>query len=333
MAQHLRVGVAGATGALGKEILTVLEAAPYKPETLVPLASERTTVPFVEFNEQHVAVDDLGFEAIEDLDLLFLAVPPDVARETGERAVSEGVLTIDCTGAFAADPDVPLVVPWVNPEALSEPSPNGLIALPCPEATLMGPILSALGRAGILGEVEATVFVPASLSGRAGIDELSKQVVSLFSGGTPPRKVFPDGLAFDLLPAIGMQLEDGWTDREKMVAAHIQRLLGVELPIHVTLVGVPVFSGMNANITLRTSRAAPADLVERLLKDSGMVLPEASGARYLPRPRRTEGQPFVHVGRIRSDDRGRLTLWAGLDNLRGTATAAVAVGGAMLRHR
>ncbi|TNE84370.1 MAG: hypothetical protein EP330_29585 [Deltaproteobacteria bacterium] len=329
---QLRVGVAGATGALGKEILSVLQAAPWKPDTIVPLASERTTVPFVEYNDHQVAVDDLGFEAVEDLDLLFLALPPDIARETGERAVAEGVLTVDCTGAFENDPDVPLIVPWVNPELLAEPAPKGLISLPAPEATLIGPILSALGRAGIVGEVEATVLVPASLAGRDGIDELSKQVVALFSGGTPPRKVFPDGLAFDLLPAIGGIGADGWTDRETRVATQLQRLLGAEIPVHVTLVGVPVFSGMTVNLSIRTSRLTAPDLVERVLTDAGMIAPETSGQRYLPRPRRVEGQPFVHIGRVRQTPHG-LQIWAGLDNLRGTATAAVAVAGAMLRQR
>jgi aspartate-semialdehyde dehydrogenase len=327
-----RVGVAGATGALGKEILAVLEIAPWRPESVVPLASERTTVPFVEYRGKQLAVDDLAFEAIEDLDLLFLAVPTDVAREVGERAIAEGVLVVDCTGAFAADEDVPLVSPWVNPELLGEPPPVGMIALPTAESALLGPALAALARAGIHGEVEATLMVPASIRGRSGIDELSKQVVALFSGGTPPRKAFPDGLAFDLLPAIGPVGPEGWTEREQRVTVELQRMLGAEIPIHVTVVGVPVFSGMTANVTIRTPRGSSPDLLERILTDAGLVAPEAPGARFLPRPRRVEGKPFAHVGRIRQTEQG-IHLWLGLDNLRGTATAAVAVAAALLRHR
>ena len=177
-------------------------------------------------------------------------------------------------------------------------------------------------------------MLPASLQGRDGMDELSKQVVALFSSGTPPRKVFPDGLAFDLLPAVGEIGEDGWTSREVMVREQVRRMLGVQWPMHITLVGVPVFSGISAQISIRSGRQIPPDLAERVLADAGVVFPDTAGARYLPRPRRVEGQPFVHVARTRSaDEGGSLHLWAGLDNLRGAATAAVAVGGALLRHR
>ena len=131
-----------------------------------------------------------------------------------------------------------------------------------------------------------------------------------------------------------MTEDDGWTDREHRIEAQLQRLLGAQIPVRATLVGVPVFSGMSVNLSIRTSRTTPPDLVERLLTDAGMIAPEASGTRYLPRPRRVEAQPFVHIGRIRSDaERGGLHLWAGMDNLRGTATAAVAIAGAMLRQR
>lgn len=177
-------------------------------------------------------------------------------------------------------------------------------------------------------------MLPASLKGRDGMDELSKQVVALFSSGTPPRKVFPDGLAFDLLPAVGEPGEDGWTSREIRVREQLRRMLGVQWPMHITLVGVPVFSGISAQISIRSARQVPADLAERVLADAGVVFPETSGVRYLPRPRRVEGQPFVHAARTRnSEDGSSLHVWAGLDNLRGAATAAVAVGGALLRHR
>ncbi|MCO4744616.1 MAG: hypothetical protein KC912_07505 [Proteobacteria bacterium] len=334
MSQDLRIAVAGATGALGKEVLTVLASTSWAPETVTPLASERTTVSFIEYNDRQIAVDDLGFEALEDMDVVFLAVPEHVALEAGERAAEGGAFVVDCSGAFSDDPMVPMVVPWVNPERLAEPAPKGIFSMPLPEVTLMGPILSALGRAGILGEVDATIMVPASARGRGGVDELSKQVIALFSANSPPRKVFPDGLAFDLIPAIGMVGDNGWTDREALISRQVSQILGIEIPVRVTLVGVPVFSGMSVNLSIRTPRATPPDLVERVLTDAGLVKPEMAGIRYLPRPRRVDGQPFVNVGRIREfPTGGGLQIFAAFDNLRGTATAAVAIAGAMLKTR
>lgn len=331
---HLRVGVAGATGAIGREILKVLSAAPWSPDEIVPLASDRTSVSFVEYKDGQIAVDQLSDQAIEDLDLLFLAVPMDIAYKTGLLAIDEGISVVDVTGVFCDDPEVPVVVPWINPEILAEPPPKGVFALPLPEVGLVGPILAALSRASIVGEVEATILVPASLSGRDGIEELSKQVVALFSAGSPSRKIFPDGLAFDLIPAVGAIEDDGWTEREKLVSRQLSQILATEVPIRVTLVTIPVFSGMSVNLSIRTARTITPDLVNRVLADAGMVTPEVSGTRYLPRPRRVEAQPFVHVGRIRSFPQGNgIQIWAAFDNLRGTATSAVAVAGAMVRGR
>lgn len=329
---RLKIGIAGATGALGKEILEVLDEAPWRPDKVVPLASAASEVPFVEYGGEQVAVDDLQGEALDDLDALILAVPAAVALEAGERAIAEGVLVIDCSGAFADRPDVPIVVPWVNPEVLQELPLAGVLSIPGAAALLLSGALGPLRRAGIEGPVEATVLLPASVRGRAGMEELSAQVIALFNQGTPPRKVFAHGLAFDLLPQVGEVGPEGWTDQEARVEAELRRLLGTDVPIDVTLVGVPLFSGVSAEIHLRAQRHAPLDLLERVLQDGGAVLPKAPGSRYLPRPRRVEGHPFVHVGRIRPDRTGNgFHLWASMDNLRGAAATAVATTGAVLK--
>lgn len=331
MGTDLRVGLAGATGALGGEIVKVLDAAHWRPDALVPLARATTTTTHVDYGDDHLPVDDLETEAFEGLDALFLALPREAARTAGEAAVRLGIPTIDCSGAFTSDADVPLVIPWVNPEALAE-VPRGLVAVPDAAAVLLASALGPLRRAGLEGPVEATVLVPASAAGRAGIDELSRQVVTLFNAGTPPRKVFPSGLAFDLLPAIGTAAEDGWTDREREVGAQVQRVTGSVMPVDVTLVGIPVFSGLSAELTVRLSRPVPAELVGRILADGGVKAPEAAGARYLPRPRRVEGKPFAHFGRLRVGADGRtLHLWLSMDNLRTVATVAVSIAGVLLR--
>ena len=329
MGTELRVGVAGATGALGGEILKVLDGARWRPSQVVAFASPTTSTTHVDYGDERVPVDDFDADAIEGLDALFVAVPEKVGRKIAETATHAGVTTIDCSLAFAEDGAVPLVVPWVNPEALTE-VPRGLVAIPDPAASLLASALGPLRRAGLDGRAEAVVMVPASREGKGGIDELSRQVVALFNSNTPPRKVFKDGLAFDLLPSLGAVSDDGWTDRERSVPAQVLRLVGAST--EATLVGVPLFSGISAHLSIRFERTVPPDLVLRVLADGGVQVPEAGGARYLPRPRRVEGRPFAHVGRVRSGADGRtIHLWLSMDNLRTTATAAVAAAAAMLR--
>lgn len=329
----LRIGIAGATGALGKEVLAVLDKAPWRPDKVVAMASAQSTVPHVEYGDEQLPVDDLAAADLEGLHAVVLAVPGDAAREVGERAIGDGVLVIDATGVFAEDDDVPLVVPWVNPEALGAGSPRGVYATPGAPAILLGSVLGPLRRGGLVGPTDATVMLPASAYGRAGIDELSRQVVALFNSATPPRKVFEQGLAFDVLPWVGAIGPDGWTDAEETARAQLRRLVGDDEPAAITLVVAPVFSGMGATVTLRLPADIPIDRIERLLQDGGVQLPKAPGARNLPRTRKVEGQPFVHVARVRRGGDGAVHLWAAMDNLRGSAAVAVSTAGALLRKK
>lgn len=334
MGSDLHVGIVGATGAVGKDILEVLHHARWRPEKVVAAASPGTAIPFVDYGDESIPVEDARHLDTGALDVVVLAAPEAASRDVGERALDDGIPVIDVSGAFAGEPDVPMVVPWVNPEALANIGLRGVVAVPGAPALLLASALGPLARAGIVGDAHATVLVPASSWGRDGIEELSRQVVALLNAGTPPRKIFPDGLAFDLMPSVGLPGEDGWTDREARVTEQVHALLGAELPLSVSLVGVPVFSGTSADLTIRLGRRVLPDLAARILADGGVSLPTEAGSRFLPRPRRVEGQPFLNAGRLRtSEDGTRLHLWLGLDNLRATATAAVSLVAAAMRDR
>lgn len=331
-----QVGVAGATGAVGKELMAVLEAAPWRPAKVVPIASARSEVHEVRWGDGGLPVEEIERVDLTNLDALVMALPAEPARELGERAIGDGLVVVDVSGAFLDDEDVPLVVPWVNPEALREPR-RGTVAIPDGATLLLASVLGPLWRAGLAGEVDATVLAPASVAGRAGVDELSRQVVALFNSAAPPRKVFEHGLAFDVLPAIDELRPDGWTARELAVATGVARVLdGLGAPCRptVTAVQVPVFSGLSATITITPSTPIPGvDALVSRLAEGGVVMPKVAGVRGLPRPRKVEGHPFAHVGRVRLDAHGRVHLWASIDNLRGVAAAAVGACGALLRAR
>ena len=323
----MRVAVAGATGALGKEILAVLDRASWRPDEVLAAASRHTSISHVNYGDERIAVDDVA-DLDLDLDALFLAVPPEVARVLGEQAVDEGVAVIDCSGTFAKDADVPILVPWIRPEAMLELPLRRVVSLPGAPALLVASILGPLVRAGISGPCHATVLAPASLLGRNGVEELSQQVIALFNASAPPRSVFESGLAFDLIPQLGEPDEDGWTQIERRAVREARELLPDTISLTLTVIAVPVFSGISAEIQVATQ--APTGLVARVLADGGVVVPDETGTRKLPRPRRVEGKPFAHVARIRSSESG-VHLWASMDNLCGAATAAVACCRALTR--
>ena len=133
-----------------------------------------------------------------------------MARE----ALRAGVPVVDCTGFLGESDEAPYLVPWVNPEAMQRAVEQGAISVPGSASILLASALGPLMRAGIVGEIQSTLMYPASSSGRDGIEELSKQVVALFNAGTPPRRVFEHGLAFDLIPQMGPADDDGWSDIE-----------------------------------------------------------------------------------------------------------------------
>ncbi|TVQ90552.1 MAG: hypothetical protein EA397_12020 [Deltaproteobacteria bacterium] len=335
MGSSLSIAIAGATGAIGQELIQVLDRVPWRPAELLLAASPRTTVPSLEFGDERLSVEDAEHLDLAAADAVLLAVPPAVAKELGERALAEGILTIDLSGAFAEDSDVPTIVPWVNPEQIAAVGARQVVAVPSAVALMLASALGPLARAGLRGQIHATVLLPASDRGKGGIEELSQQVVSLFNAGTPPRRIFPQGLAFDVLPAVGAIQDDGWTSRERTIATQTQEMVGRAFQVHLSLLQVPVFSGIGADVHLRLDRRVLPDLVGKLLSDGGVRLIESAEARSMPRLRKVEGEPFVHAARVRAvgSTGQELQLWLGMDNLRATATCAVSLTAALLRDR
>ncbi|MFT7521708.1 MAG: aspartate-semialdehyde dehydrogenase [Kiritimatiellia bacterium] len=331
MSSDVRVAVVGATGAVGAEIIKVLDRTKWRPHRVVPVASPATKIHFVEYGDSNVAVEDARYVDLGDLDAVILAAPEGPCRDLGQAAVREGLAVVDLSGAFRDDADVPLVVPWINPEVLGQALSRNLVAIPEGPALAIASALSPLVRAGVVASVEATVLQPASSWGRDGIEELSRQVTALFNVSTPPRRVFPQGLAFDVMPVVGELEPDSVTDAERRAVAQVQALLG-GLPTQVTVVGVPVFSGLSAELRIQTHRRIMPDLISQILEDGGVLLSDDPGARYVPRPRNVEGEALVHAGRLRvSADGTVLRMWVALDNLRATATVAVGTTAALLR--
>lgn len=318
----LRVGVAGATGALGKEIVAVLDTAPWRPRELVPLARASSTVPFVSWGDGQVSVDELREEELGALDALFIAMPRAAVGDLVDRAAQLGVRVIDASGGVPGQVDVPLVLPWLNPDVLLPPRPRDVASTPGPAGTLVASVVGAIARGFDVGSASATVMLPASAFGRDAVEELSRQVVALLNGGNPPRKVFPQGLAFDLVPRVGDLGITGWTSDEIRAATEVARLTQVRAD--VTLVATPLFSGTGATVRIELDEDVLVEDVIDKLREGLVEVVDGVDARKLPRPRKVEGERQVFVSRVRRSLDGKaIELWATMDNLRVSAVAAV----------
>jgi aspartate-semialdehyde dehydrogenase len=306
-----RVAVVGATGSLGSELIDVLEERRFPVGELHPIATDRSLGREVEFAGEIYAVET-GVASFEGLDLVFLCAPAAASLDYAGMALRGRVPCIDLSGALVAQPDVGLLVAdWLGPEMeLDQP----LVAGPSGPALALALVLRPLQEVAGLRRVVGTTLEAASVRGRGGIDALSGQSIALFNQQELPESEDGDGpVAFDCLPTIGPPGGAGETDHEARLAAALERLLGRPLPLAVTAVRVPTFSGDGISLRVETERSlSPEEACAALEKASGVeVWPDASG----PSTRTAVGRDAALVGRVR-EAAGGIQLWIAADGLR-----------------
>lgn len=323
-----KVGVAGATGAVGREMLRVLEERDFPLDFVRALASGRSSERAVPFRDQSLSVVELGPEGLEGLDLVLFATKPAVSREYVPMAVTKGAVAIDNSRAFRMAPDVPLVVPEVNPDAASRHS--GVIANPNCSTIQMVVILDALHKAARLRRVVVSTYQSVSGTGRAAIEELRAQSEDVLAGRTVVSEIYPHQIAFNCIPHIDDFDDEGDSREETKMIQETRKILDLpDLRVAATCVRVPVFRSHAMAVNVETERdVAPDQAREILSAVRGVnVLDEPEAAEY-PTQLAAAGTDGIWVGRIRRDastEHG-LWLWIVADNLRkGAATNAVQI--------
>jgi aspartate-semialdehyde dehydrogenase len=325
----LRVAVAGATGALGSELLSVLDARRFPVGEIVALGTERSAGESIEFQSE---LYEVGTEPgrLRGCDLAFLCAPPAGSLELVRLALHLAVPCIDLSGALAPQPAVPLLVADVATpaEALTQP----VIAAPASAALAWATILAPLSTNVRLRRVIGTVLMSVSGGGRLGIEALSEETIALFNQQELPEPpYFGRPVAFDLLPAVGDVEEDGSTAIETALARDLRRLLGEHVGIGVSSVRVPTFAGDAATLCIETE--APLDPREAralLAKAPGVELWDLDAEG--PNTRATAGRDVVLVGRLRRDPSSEhgLLLWLAADTLHLAAVNGVKLAEARL---
>jgi aspartate-semialdehyde dehydrogenase len=333
--KSLRVAVVGATGAVGNLMVKVLEERSFPVSDLKLLASARSLGKTLPFNGTELPVHELQEDSFEGIQVALFSAGGSISKKFAPLAAQAGCVVIDNSSAFRMDPKVPLIVPEVNPDAVS-PHPN-IIANPnCSTIQMvvaLKPIYDAVG----IRRIVVTTFQAVSGTGKRAIEELRQQVSDLMKGAEVRREVYPCQIAFNCFPHIGAFLENGYTEEEMKMVNETQKIFNdPEIAVCATTVRVPVYFGHSESVNIETGAPISVDRVRFLLENApGVRLVDDPAQVQYPVPLAAAGQDETLVGRIRQDlsvENG-LVMWVVADNIRkGAATNAVQIAELMLER-
>lgn len=324
----MRVAVLGATGAVGRTMLRVLEERAFPADEVVLLASERSEGLELEWRGRTAPVRAVTEGAFEGCDCALFSAGAARSREWGPRAAGEGAVVIDNSSAWRMDPEVPLIVPEVNGAAAGE-RPKGIIANPNCSTIQLVVALEAIRRVTPLARVVVTTFQSVSGAGQKGIDALEAELGGRRAADSP----FPTAIAGNVIPSIGPRDAMGWNEEETKMRNETRKILELpQLEVAATCVRVPVMVGHSVSAMVETER--PLSREQAMAAMRAMPGVELYDDGTDPTPAAASGVDAVRVGRIRTDpDRPNVVhFWVVADNLRkGAATNAVQIAEALAR--
>ncbi len=322
------VAVVGATGAVGTEMIQVLEERKFPVTRLVPLASARSAGGTVTFEGNEVSIEVLTKDSFAGVDIALFSAGADLSREFAPIAVKAGAVVIDNSAAWRMTPEVPLVVPEVNAHDIQRH--KGIIANPNCSTIQMVVALKPLHDEARIKRIVVTTFQSVSGTGKDAMDELMTECQDLLSFKSASPKVYPYQIAFNCLPQIDEFLPSGYTKEEMKMVHETRKIMG-DQSIHVTAttVRVPVYVGHSEAINIETERKLSANDARAILSTApGVLLYDDPAHKIYPMPLEVAGKDEVYVGRVREDESiaNGLNLWVVADNLRkGAALNAVQI--------
>ena len=323
-----KIALLGATGAVGQEMLKVLEEYEIPVAELVPLASARSAGSTVSFRGRDIVIREATDDAFAGMDFVLGAVESDMSRRFAPAIVKSGAVFIDNSSAFRMDPGVPLVVPEINGEDAR--ANHGIIANPNCSTIITAMAIAGIARLSPIQTMVACTYQAVSGAGQNGLLELEDQMRALAVGGEIKTKVFPTQIALNVIPFIGSLTDNDYTDEEMKMQNEGRKILHLpELKVTCACVRVPVMRSHSIAVTLRTERKISVEEANEAIRSfPGCVLVEDYQGRSYPTPLDTSGQDLVWVGRVRRDltDENGLTLWCCGDQIRkGAASNAVQI--------
>ena len=324
----VKVGILGATGAVGQEMMKILAERSFPVAMLRPIASGRSAGRTLSFRGEEVTIVEASDEAFEGLDIVLGAAENDVAERFAPAIVKSGAVFVDNSSAFRLDGDVPLVIPEINPDDAAKH--HGIISNPNCTTIVTLVAINALAQESPIETIIASSYQAVSGAGKNGIDELYQEVELLREGKAAQPKVFPYQIAYNVIPQIGGEQYMGYTSEEMKMQNEGRKILHLpELKVSCTCVRVPVVRSHSVSVVLRTKEKISVERARELIAAApGCRLVDDLGAKQYPMPLDTSDQDIVFVGRIRPDltDDNGLCLWCCGDQVRkGAATNAIQI--------
>ncbi len=333
MSKKQKIAIVGATGAVGEELLNVLDELDFPVESILPLASAKSAGNQIEFRGKSYKIKELTEDVFKEnpVDIAFFSAGGSVSEKYAKFAVEAGAVVIDNTSHFRMEKDVPLVVPECNPEDIKEWKKTGIIANPNCSTIQMVHVLKPLNDAFDLKRVDVSTYQAASGAGKEGMEELVRAMQSFFAFKLDEfeAQTFPHTLALNLIPQIDVFTDNGYTKEELKMINETQKILHKNLEISATCVRVPVLRSHSEAITMHFAKEVDVNKARDMLQNapSVIVMDEPENKKY-PMPLMTSDTNETYVGRIRLDvtHKNILHLWCVADQIRvGAATNAVRI--------
>lgn len=318
MSGRVDIAVVSPTGAVGEALLGLLEERNFPAGELFLLDEEERVGESVRRFGKSLKVQSLAAFDFAQAQLAFFCGDAALSHANAIAASEAGCVVIDSSGAFTDDPEVPLVIPEVNPEVLDGFRQRNIIASPSPATTILLSVLKPLHDAVGIARADVVTYMAVSEAGKAGVDELSAQVVALLNMRDATRSLFPERIAFNLVPQVGAPQENGYSGAEMALLDETRKILAERaIALSPTAVLVPVFYGHSMALHLQTEAPLGVDEARAILAQAPGIVLDESPSGPTPAIQAAE-QDAVHVGRLREDlaGSGGLNLWITSDNNR-----------------
>ena len=333
-----KVAVAGATGNVGRELLQILAEREFPADEVYALASPKSVGREVSYGEKRVLkVQDLAAFDFEGVDFGLFSPGAKVSAEHAPRAAASGCVVIDNTSRFRMEPDVPLVVPEVNPAALDRFARRNIVANPNCSTIQMVVALKPLHDLARIRRVVVATYQSVSGAGKAAMDELFNQTRGIYVNDPVAREMFTKQIAFNAIPHIDVFMDDGSTKEEWKMAVETRKILDPDMAVHATCVRVPVFIGHAEAVNVQFENPVGEREARAALREApGVVVIDHRADDGYVTPVECVGEDAVYVSRIRKDPtvENGLSMWVVSDNLRkGAALNAVQIAETLVRRR
>jgi aspartate-semialdehyde dehydrogenase len=333
-----KVAVVGATGNVGQEMLKILAERNFPVDDLVALASSRSVGKEVSFGNKDIKVRDLATYDFKGIDIALSSPGGKVSAQYSPVAAKAGAVVIDNTSYWRMDPDVPLIVPEVNPHALSEYTKKNIIANPNCSTIQLVVALKPLHDVAKIKRVVVSTYHSVSGTGKDAMDELFNQTKGVYMNNTPPAEIYPKQIAFNVIPQVDVFMDDGMTKEEWKMVAETKKILDPKIKVCANCVRVPVFIGHSEMVNIEFESELSADDARKILRKApGITVIDTDNEElnYVT-PHEIQGEDNVFVSRIRDDPTvdNAINMWVVADNLRkGAALNAVQIAELLIKKQ